>query len=194
MHALFSDAVVGTVELYTRSVEDCGQRADNLPKAYGLHELGDVQWQYATNVTDDPEMRLLSRASAAKHWESALDVLTSTFDLLGNWTQMAMFADGNEGAVLEQLNVWGCIQGLSIASKLAISVHTRDLTLRLQTARLAAKLVLALFHASLPHPQVCIPCLNPLCIPCLTHYVSPAPPSVSGGVQDAPLRGAVPWR
>ncbi|XP_062373452.1 cilia- and flagella-associated protein 54 [Sardina pilchardus] len=112
----------------------------NSLRAQTLHDLGNLHF-YKGN-----------RRAALSFWAKALDSSLQGSGVLEAWDGVSW--DGlSPQQVLKQAGIWGCLQGATLAAKIAQYILISDISQRTKCCLLSAHLFKSLLQASLPHPQ-----------------------------------------
>ncbi|XP_070611988.1 cilia- and flagella-associated protein 54 isoform X2 [Erythrolamprus reginae] len=137
---------------YERTIEILQTNNQHGLMAQAFHEVGNLHF-----FTGNKRL-------AFKCWCQGLDKVIRMDDALHQWQELDDSSEKTTGNLsktsqvysekfISRAGIWGCLQGATLAAKIAQHTLQYNIKLRTQTCILSAILFKSLFRASLPHPK-----------------------------------------
>ncbi|XP_062991053.1 cilia- and flagella-associated protein 54 [Elgaria multicarinata webbii] len=140
------------ISSYERTLEALQTNNQQGLQVQALHELGNLHF-YTGN-----------KRAAFKCWCQGLDGAVKIVDALNHWQELDGLSENATGNLanrtqgycekfVSRAGIWGCLQGATLAAKIARHILLYDVKLRTKACILSAILFKSLFRVSLPHPK-----------------------------------------
>ncbi|KAF7248511.1 Cilia- and flagella-associated protein 54 [Varanus komodoensis] len=140
------------ISSYERTLEALQTNNQQGLTVQAFHELGNLHF-YTGN-----------KRAAFKSWCQGLDGAVKIVDALNRWPELDGLSENATGNLanrtqgycekfVSRVGIWGCLQGATLAAKIAQYILLYDVKLRTKTCILSAVLFKSLFRVSLPHPK-----------------------------------------
>ncbi|XP_026548471.1 cilia- and flagella-associated protein 54 [Notechis scutatus] len=140
------------ISSYEQTIEVLQRNNQHGLMVQAFHELGNLHFFTG------------SKRIAFKCWCQGLDAVLKMDDALHQWQELDDSSEKTTGNLSEtsqvysekfisRAGIWGCLQGATLAAKIAQHSLQYNIKLRTKTCILSAILFKSLFRASLPHPK-----------------------------------------